>query len=71
MEVQIRIAFYASICFIAFSSLSAALKLLHLLKWMPFAMSVFVVFVLLLTSQMFFALRRQAEADLLGPSPAS
>jgi hypothetical protein len=40
-------------------------------RWVPFAMSVYFVLIMLFTSMMLFALRRQAEADRLGPSPVS
>jgi MFS family permease len=68
--VQVKINVYSSIAFIVFILLNAALGLLHLQRWVPFATSVYVVIIMLICS-MLFALRRQAEADRLGPSPAS
>jgi MFS family permease len=69
--VQVKIAVYASIALIVFISLNVTLSLLHLPRWAPFAMSVYVVTLMLICSMLFFAPRRQAEADRLGPSPAS
>jgi magnesium-transporting ATPase (P-type) len=71
VEVQVKIVFYVSIAAIVFISLLTTLRLLNLRGWMPFAMSVYFVIIMLFTSMMLFALRRQAEADRLGPSPAS
>jgi MFS family permease len=68
--VQVKIAVYSSIAFIVFISLNVTLTLLHLQRWVPFATSVYLVIIMLICS-MLFALRRQAEADRLGPSPAS
>ena len=65
------IVVYASIAFIVFISLNVTLSLLHLLRWAPFAMSVYLVVLMLICSMLFFAPQRQAEADRLGPSPAS
>ena len=68
VEVQVKIIFYASIAIILFVSLITTLTLLHLVRWAPFAVSVYMVIGMLLTSVVLFALRRQAEADRLGPS---
>jgi hypothetical protein len=68
VEVQVKIIIYSSFAIVAFVSLMAALVLLHLLRWAPFAMSVFLVIAMLFTSMVMFALRRQAEADRLGPA---
>jgi hypothetical protein len=70
VRVQVKIVIYASIAFIVFVSLNATLKLLDLERWAPFAMSVYLVIIMLICSMM-FALRRQAEADRLGSSPVS
>src|SRR5271170_4605538 len=69
--VQVKIVVYASIAFIVFVSLNVTLQLLDMQRWVPFAVSVYIVLIMLFTSMMLFALRRQAEADRLGPSPAS
>jgi len=69
--VQIKIVFYTSIAVIVFLSLNVTLLLLDMQRWVPFALSVYFVLIMLFTSVMLFALRRQAEADRLGPSPAS
>ncbi len=71
VEVQVKILFYTSITVIVFLSLIVTLRLLHLLRWAPFAGSVYFVIVTLFGSMMLFALQRQAEADRLGSSPAS
>lgn len=71
VEVQVRIIFYVSIALVAFVSLVAVLIRWHLARWMPFAMSVYFVIVMLVTAMMLFTLRRQAEADRLNLSPAS
>jgi magnesium-transporting ATPase (P-type) len=63
VEVQVKIVFYVSIAAIVFISLLTTLRLLNLRGWMPFAMSVYFVIIMLFTSMMLFALRRQAEAD--------
>jgi hypothetical protein len=68
--VQVKIIVYTSIAFIVFISLNVALTLLDLERWAPLAMSVYLVSIMLIGS-MLFALRRQAEADRLGHSPAS
>jgi uncharacterized membrane protein YoaK (UPF0700 family) len=68
--LQLKIVVYASIAFIVFISLNVTLMLLDLERWAPFAMSVYLVIVMLICS-MLFALRREAEADRLDPSPAS
>lgn len=70
-EVQVRNIVYASIAIVVFLSLFTALRLLHLVSWAPFALSVFTVIVVLLGSTMLFALRRQAEADRQGSRPVS
>jgi MFS family permease len=69
--VQVKIAFYTSIAVIVFLSLNVTLQLLDMQRWVPFAMSVYVVLSMLFTSMMLFALRRQAEADRLEASPAA
>ena len=69
--VQVKINVYSSIAFIVFILLNAALGLLHLQRWVPFATSVYVVIIMLICSMLFFAPQRQAEADRLGPSPDS
>lgn len=69
--VQLKIVFYSSIAIVVFLSLNVALQLLNMQRWVPFAVSVYFVVSMLFTSMMLFALRRQAEADRLGPSPAS
>ncbi|HVJ52536.1 MAG TPA: hypothetical protein VM689_08750 [Aliidongia sp.] len=71
VEVQIKVILYASIAVVVFLSFSITLRLLDLLRWMPFAVSVYFVIVMLFTSMVLFTLRRQAEADRLAPSPAS
>jgi hypothetical protein len=68
--VQVKIVVYTSIALIVFISLNVTLRLLDLERWAPFAMSVYLVIIMLICS-MLFGLRRQAEADQLGPSPAS
>jgi uncharacterized membrane protein YoaK (UPF0700 family) len=68
--LQLKIVVYASIAFIVFISLNVTLMLLDLERWAPFAMSVYLVIVMLICS-MLIALRREAEADRLDPSPAS
>jgi MFS family permease len=69
--VQVKILFYTSIAFMVFAPLSVTLRLFHLQRWAPFAVSVFIVIITLICSVMFFALRRQAEADRLASIPAS
>ncbi|MEI9984519.1 MAG: hypothetical protein WDN69_15740 [Aliidongia sp.] len=69
--MQVGIIFYASIAVIVFASLTTTLRLLDIQRWVPFAVSVYVVSVMLFTSMMLFTLRRQAEADRIGPGPAS
>ncbi len=66
--VQIKIVFYVSIAVTVFFSLIVALVLLHLQRWVPFAVSVYMVVIMLITSMMPFSLRRQAETDRLDPS---
>jgi hypothetical protein len=69
--VQLKIGFYTTIAVTAFLSLNVTLQLLDMRRWMPFALSVYFVLIMLFSSMMLFALRRQAEADRLGASPAS
>jgi hypothetical protein len=69
--LQLKIVVYTSIAVVVFLSLNITLQLLDMQRWVPFAMSVYFVLIMLFTSMMLFALRRQAEADRLGPSPAS
>jgi len=69
--VQVKFAFFTSIVVIVFLSLNVTLQLLDMQRWVPFAMSVYFVIIMLVTSMMLSGLRRQAEADRLGPSPAS
>lgn len=69
--VQVKIVLYTSIAIVVFLSLNVTLQLLDMQRWLPLAMSVYFVTIMLFTSMMLFALRRQAEADRLGPSPAS
>ena len=69
--MQVKIVFYTSIAIIVFLSLNVTLELLDMERWMPFAMSIYLVIIMLFTSMMLFALQRQAVADRLGPSPAS
>jgi hypothetical protein len=71
VRVQVKIAFYTSIAVVVFLSLNVTLKLLDMQRWVPFAMSVYFVIIMLFTSMMLFELRRQAEADRLGLSPVS
>ena len=68
VEVQVKIIFYSSIAVIVYLSLNVALGLLHLQRWAPFAMSAYIVVIMLFMSMMLFALRRQAEADRLAPA---
>jgi MFS family permease len=68
---QVKIVFYTSIAVIVFLSLNVTLKLLDMQRWVPFALSVYFVVIMLFTSMVLFALRRQAEADRLGLSPVS
>jgi hypothetical protein len=67
LGVQVKIAFYTSIAFIVYLSLNVTLNLLAMQRWVPFAMSVYLVIIMLIGSMVLFALRRQAEADRLGP----
>jgi len=60
-----------SIAVVVFISLITTLRLLDMPRWVPFAMSIYVVIIMLFTSMMLFTLRRQAEADRIGPSPTS
>ncbi|HUO97369.1 MAG TPA: hypothetical protein VMU01_01795 [Rhizomicrobium sp.] len=71
VAVQVKMTFYVTIFVTAFVSLTAALRLLHLLRWMPFAVSDYFVIVALFTAWFLFSLRRQAEADRLNSSPSS
>jgi hypothetical protein len=71
VEVQVKIVFYVSIAVIIFVSLITTLRLLEIQRWAPFAVSVYFVIIMLFTSTMLFTLRRQAEADRIGHSPAS
>jgi len=68
---QIKIIFYSSIAFCVMILLRAMLSLLDIERWVPFAVSAFIIIVMLFASMVPLALRRQAEADRLGPSPAS
>jgi pyridoxal/pyridoxine/pyridoxamine kinase len=68
VEAQVKIVIYSSFAVVGFVSLTAALVMLHLLRWMPFTLSVYVVTVMFFTSTAMFALQRQAEADRLGPA---
>jgi hypothetical protein len=67
--VQIKITFYASVALVVFLSLNFALELLDLQRWVPFVVSVYIVVIILISSMVLFALRRQAEADRLSSSP--
>jgi hypothetical protein len=67
VEVQVKVILYTSIAVIVFLSLTVALPLLHLWRWVPFATSVYFLTIILFTSMQLFALRRQAEADQLSP----
>jgi hypothetical protein len=69
--VQVKIVFYTSIAVIVFLSFNVTLRLLNMLRWVPFGVSVYFVLIMLFTSMMLFALRRQAEADRLDPNPVS
>jgi hypothetical protein len=71
VEMQVKMLFYVSIAVIVFLSLIVTLALLDMQRWVPFAVSVYVVVIMLISSTQLFAMRRQAEADQLGPSPAS
>ena len=71
VEVQVKIAFYTSIAVVVFLSLNVSLHLLDMQRWVPFAMSVYFVLVMLFSSMMLFALRRQAEADRPAASAVS
>jgi uncharacterized membrane protein len=71
VEVQVKIIFYTSFAIVVFVSYSVMLRLLHLPRWMPFAMSAYFVIVFLFTSMILFALRRQAEADRVDLVPTS
>jgi hypothetical protein len=66
-----KIIFYTSFAIVVFVSYSVMLRLLHLPRWMPFAMSAYFVIVFLFTSMILFALRRQAEADRVDLVPTS
>ncbi|MDE2184958.1 MAG: hypothetical protein KGJ78_18240 [Alphaproteobacteria bacterium] len=69
--IAVKIIIYTSIAVTVFFSLIATLRLLHLVSWAPFALSIYFVIVMLITAMMLFALRRQAEADRLSSGPAS
>jgi len=69
--LQVKIVLYTTIAFVVFVSLNVTLQLLDMQRWVPFALSIYFVLIMLFTSMMLFALRRQAEADQLGPSPVS
>jgi len=69
--VQVKIVVYTSIAVIVFLSLNVTLQLLDMQRWVPFAMSVYFVLIMLFTSMMLFALRRQAKVDRHGPRQAS
>jgi MFS family permease len=71
LGVQVKIGFYTSIAVTVLSSLRVTLALLNMQRWLPFAMSVYFVLIMLFTSMMLFALRRQAEVDRLDPSPVT
>ncbi len=71
VAVQVKILFYVTIFVTAFMSLFVTLRLLHLVRWVPFAMSVYFVIGVLFTAMVFFSLRRQAETDRLGSHPPS
>lgn len=71
VAVQVKIIVYASIAATVFFSLIATLRLLHLVRWAPLAVSVLAVVSMLLASMELFVLRRQAEEDRQGSSPAS
>ena len=71
IEVAVRVVVYADIALVAFLSLSAALRLLHLLRWIPLATSLFAVIAVLSAAVMLLVMRRKADADRLVSSPAS
>jgi hypothetical protein len=71
VAVQVKFVVYTSIAIIVFLSLNVTLELLDMQRWAPCTLSIYFVLIMLFASMMLFPLRRQAEADRLGPSPAS
>jgi hypothetical protein len=63
VAAQLRLLFYTSLAVTLFVSLTVALRLLHLLTWVPFAMSVYIVIGMVLSGMMLMSLRRRAEED--------
>jgi hypothetical protein len=70
VAVQVKFVVYTSIAIIVFLSLNVTLELLDMQRWAPCTLSIYFV-LMLFASMMLFPLRRQAEADRLGPRPAS
>jgi MFS family permease len=71
LESSVKVVFYVSITVSVFTVLISTLGQQYMQRWIPFSVSSFIVIVMLFTSMKLLALRRQAEADRLGSSPAS
>jgi hypothetical protein len=71
VEKQVKFNIYVSIAVVVFMSLTATLVLLHLVRWAPFAMSVYMIIIHLSLITMLLTLQRRAEADRLGLIPSS
>jgi hypothetical protein len=71
VAVQVKFVVYTSIAVIVFLSLNVTLELLDMQRWVPCSLSIYFVLIMLFASMMLFPQRRQAEADQLGPRPAS
>jgi hypothetical protein len=71
VEMQVKFNIYVGIAVVVFMSLTATLVLLHLVRWAPFATSVYMAIIWLSITIMLLSLRRRAEADRLGITPAS
>jgi len=70
VEMQVKFIIYCSIAVVIFMSLTAMLVLLNLVRWAPFATSVYMAIIWLSMTIMLLSLRRRAEADRLGLTQA-
>jgi hypothetical protein len=67
VEWSVKLLFHVSIAVMVFLAIVITLRTFDLMRWMPFAMSVYFVTVMLLTAVQMTMLRRQAEADRSSP----
>jgi MFS family permease len=71
VEMQVKFNIYVSIAVVAFMTITATLVLLQLVRWAPFATSLYMVVIYLSLIALLLSLRRRAEADRLSLAPAS